>query len=197
MQPMLLHDVGTGAFAAFGVMVALYVRARQGTGQHVDVSLSRTSVAMQAGEFTTWPGAPMAPTGRLDYAGDEPDHCLAQAADGWLAVAATSPRQRAAWAGIRGENGAALTSQSVSDVLDRCLVASIPAVRVLDRDEVHTSDSLSADDCWLVVDDDDLGEVRVMREYSRWQGVTRPTRGHMRSAGRDTEAVLRGLGLPT
>jgi crotonobetainyl-CoA:carnitine CoA-transferase CaiB-like acyl-CoA transferase len=68
---------------------------------------------------------------------------------------------------------------------------------VLERDEVHTSDALSARDCWLVVDHDDLGEVRVMRESSRWQGVPRPTRGHMRSAGRDTEAVPRGLGLPT
>ena len=42
---------------------------------------------------------------------------------------------------------------------------------MLGRDEVYTSDALVDAGCWLVVDDDDLGEVKVMRDYSQWDGV--------------------------
>ena len=44
---------------------------------------------------------------------------------------------------------------------------------MLGRDEVYTSDALVDAGCWLVVDDDDLGEVKVMRDYSQWDGVRR------------------------
>jgi crotonobetainyl-CoA:carnitine CoA-transferase CaiB-like acyl-CoA transferase len=66
----------------------------------------------------------------------------------------------------------------------------VPAIGVLGRDEVYTSDALAELGVWLPVDDDDLGEVLVMRDYSRWDGVPPRTRAHMRAAGRDTEAVL-------
>jgi len=56
---------------------------------------------------------------------------------------------------------------------------------------VYTSEALAANDCWLVVDDDDLGEVRVMRNYSDWDGIAPRTRAVMHAAGRDTDAVLR------
>jgi crotonobetainyl-CoA:carnitine CoA-transferase CaiB-like acyl-CoA transferase len=66
---------------------------------------------------------------------------------------------------------------------------------VLGRDEVYTSEVLAELGAWLPVDDDDLGEVLVMRDYSRWDGVPPRTRAHMRAAGRDTDAVLRAIGL--
>ena len=61
IQPMSLHDIGTGTLAAFGTLVALYARTHLGGGQHVGVALSRTSVAFQGAEFTTYPGRPAAP----------------------------------------------------------------------------------------------------------------------------------------
>ena len=60
IQPMSLHDIGTGTLAAFGTLVALYARTHLDGGQHVGVALSRTSVAFQGGEFTTYPGRPPA-----------------------------------------------------------------------------------------------------------------------------------------
>jgi crotonobetainyl-CoA:carnitine CoA-transferase CaiB-like acyl-CoA transferase len=188
IQPMSLHDIGTGTLAAFGTLVALYARTHLGEGQDVDVALSRTSVAYQGGEFTRAPDLADAVQGYIDYVGDEPDHCFVEAADGWLAVAASTDEQRAAW------SRATVADKSVATVVDACLAAGVPAIAVLGRDEVYTSHVLVDAGCWLVVDDDDLGEVRVMRDYSAWDGVPPRTRAHMRAAGRDTDAVMQEIG---
>jgi crotonobetainyl-CoA:carnitine CoA-transferase CaiB-like acyl-CoA transferase len=186
IQPMSLHDIGTGTLAAFGTIAALYARTHLGEGQAVDAALSRTSVAYQGGEFTTAPDLPAPVLGFVDYVGDEPDHCFVEATDGWLAVAALTDAQRAAWAGIRAEVG----DRSVDEVVAACRAAGVPAIAVLGRDEVFTSEALAALGVWLTVDDDDLGEVKVMRDYSRWDGVSPRTRAHLRAAGRDNDAVL-------
>jgi crotonobetainyl-CoA:carnitine CoA-transferase CaiB-like acyl-CoA transferase len=190
---MSLHDIGTGTLAAFGTIAGLYARTHLGEGQDVGVALSRTSVAFQGGEFTSAPDLPDPVLGYVDYVGDEPDHCFVEAADGWLAVAATTADQRAAWSTIRAD----VAQRTVDEVVAACRAADVPAIAVLGRDEVYTSEALADLGCWLAVDDDDLGEVLVMRDYSRWDGVPPRTRAHMRAAGHDTDAVLRevlGLG---
>jgi crotonobetainyl-CoA:carnitine CoA-transferase CaiB-like acyl-CoA transferase len=189
IQPMSLHDIGTGTLAAFGTVAALFARTHLGEGQDVDVALSRTSVAFQGGEFTTAPDLPVPVAGYIDYVGDEPYHCFVEAADGWLAVAATTDDQRTAWRGIRED----LTDRFVEEVVAACRAASVPAIAVLGRDEVYTSETLAEQGVWLPVDDDDLGEVLVMRDYSRWDGVPPRSRAHMRAAGRDNEVVLEEL----
>lgn len=192
IQPMSLHDIGTGTLAALGTIAGLYARTHLGEGQDVDVALSRTSVAYQGGEFTTAPDLPEPVLGGIDYVGDEPDHCFVEATDGWLAVAATSDDQRAAWATIR----AGLAQQTVDEVVAACRAVGVPAIAVLGRDDVYTSSTLADLGVWLPVDDDDLGELLVMRDYSRWDGVPPRVRAHMRAAGRDTDAVLEQLRSP-
>jgi crotonobetainyl-CoA:carnitine CoA-transferase CaiB-like acyl-CoA transferase len=194
IQPMSLHDIGTGTLAAFGTVAALYARTHLGEGQDVDVALSRTSVAFQGGEFTSAPDLPAPLAGHIDYVGDEPDHCFVEAADGWLAVAATSYEHRTAWHAIRGDDGAALSELGVDAVVAACRERGVPAIAVLGRDEVYTSEVLADLGVWLLVDDDDLGEVKVMRDYSQWDGVAPRARGHMRAAGHDTDAVLQERG---
>jgi len=189
IQPMSLHDIGTGTLAAFGTIAGLFARTHLGEGQDVGVALSRTSVAFQGGEYTIAPDLPEPVLGYIDYVGDEPDHCFVEAADGWLAVAAMTDDQRAAWSSIRG----GLAEQTVDAVVAACRAAGVPAVAVLGRDEVYTSEALADLGCWLAVDDDDLGEVLVMRDYSRWDGVAPRARAHMRAAGRDTDSVLREI----
>jgi crotonobetainyl-CoA:carnitine CoA-transferase CaiB-like acyl-CoA transferase len=192
IQPMSLHDIGTGTLAAFGTIAALYARTHLGEGQDVDVALSRTSVAFQGAEYTTAPDLPDPVLGFVDYVGNEPDHCFVEAADGWLAVSASTDEQRADWSTIR----ATLREQPVDAVVAACRAARVPAIAVLGRDEVYTSDALAALGVWLPVDDDDLGEVLVMRDYSRWDGVPPRTRAHMRAAGRDNAQVLGELPTP-
>lgn len=189
IQPMSLHDIGTGTLAAFGTIAGLYARTHLGEGQDVGVALSRTSVAFQGGEYTTAPDLADPVLGYIDYVGEEPDHCFVEASDGWVAVAATTDEQRAAWSKIR----AVLAEETVATVVRACLAAGVPAIAVLGRDEVYTTGALVDAGCWLVVDDDDLGEVKVMRDYSQWDGVAPRTRAHMRAAGRDTDAVLAEL----
>jgi crotonobetainyl-CoA:carnitine CoA-transferase CaiB-like acyl-CoA transferase len=187
IQPMSLHDIGTGTLAALGTVAALYARTHLGEGQDVDVALSRTSVAFQGGEYTTAPDLPEPRLGYIGYVGDEPDHCFVEAADDWLAVAAVTDDQRAAWSEIRST----IPGRTVAEVVAACRAAGVPAVAVLGRDDVYTSPALADLGVWLPVDDDDLGEVLVMRDYSRWDGVARRERAHMRAAGRDTDAVLK------
>ena len=103
IQPMSLHDIGTGTLAAFGTIAGLYARTHLGEGQDVGVALSRTSVAFQGGEYTTAPDLADPVLGYIDYVGEEPDHCFVEASDGWLAVAATTDEQRAAWSAIRAD----------------------------------------------------------------------------------------------
>ncbi|MDQ1432819.1 MAG: hypothetical protein QOF40_3421, partial [Actinomycetota bacterium] len=192
IQPMSLHDIGTGTLAAFGTLAALYARTHLGEGQEVRVALSRTSVAFQGAEFTTYPGRPAPRTGYIDYVGDGPAHRFVEAADGWLGVCATTDAQQLAWDVIRGADDAALAELTVDAVVDACRAAGVPAIAVLSRDDVYTSATLAENDCFITVDDDDLGEVRVLRGYSDWDGVAPRTRARMHAAGRDTDAVLRG-----
>lgn len=188
IQPMSVHDIGTGTLAAFGVVAATYARAHLGTGQEVRASLSRSSIAFQAGEYTTFPGRPEPLVGYLDYVGDGPDHRMYPCSDGWLAVSATSAAGHAAWAEISA--GDALARSTVQSVVDACRAARVPAVAVLGREEVYASEAMAENASFLTVDDDDLGEVRVVRGYSDWDGVAPRRRAAMRSAGADTRAVL-------
>jgi crotonobetainyl-CoA:carnitine CoA-transferase CaiB-like acyl-CoA transferase len=190
IQPMSLHDIGTGTLAAFGTIVGLYERTRSGEGQRVDVALSRTSVAYQAGEYTTYPGSPEPRVGYIDYVGDDDAHRYVEAGDGWFGVSADTPEQQRAWDEIRGEDDAALASRTVEESVVACRAAGVPAIAVLGRDEVYTDEALFAADAWITVDDDDLGEVRVMRSYSEWDGIAPRARAEMHAAGRDTDAVL-------
>jgi crotonobetainyl-CoA:carnitine CoA-transferase CaiB-like acyl-CoA transferase len=195
IQPMSLHDIGTGTLAALGTVAALYARTRDGEGQPVGVALSRTSVAFQGAEFTTYPGRPKPRMGYVDYVGDDDAHRFVAVSDGWLGVRAETAEQQRAWDAIRGVDDVALATQTVADVVDACRTAGVPAIAVLGRDEVYTDAALFADECWLVVDDDDLGEVRVMRSYSEWDGVPPQTRAVMRAAGHDTDAVIREISV--
>ena len=190
IQPMSLHDIGTGTLAAFATLTALYARTHLGAGQDVRVALSRTSVAYQGAEFTTYLGRPEPRSGYIDYVGDGTGHRFVEAADGWLAVCATSDAQQMAWDEIRGVDDVALATLTVAAVVDAGRAVGVPAIAVLSRDDVYTSTTLAENDCFLTVDDDDLGEVRVIRGYSDWDGVAPRRRATMRSAGAHTQAVL-------
>ena len=145
IQPMSLHDIGTGTLAAFGTIAGLYARTHLGEGQDVGVALSRTSVAFQGGEFTSAPDLPDPVLGYVDYVGDEPDHCFVEAADGWLAVAATSTSSAPPGA----TSATTSADRSVEEVVAACRAARVPAIAVLGRDEVYTSESLAEQGVWL------------------------------------------------
>ena len=195
IQPMSVHDIGTGTLAAFGTLVALYARTHLGVGQDVRVALSRTSVTFQAAEYTTYADRAEPRVGYIDYVGDGPGHRLVEAADGWVGVWAAGEEQQAAWNEIRGVEDAALSDLGVDMVIDACRSAGIPAIAVLSRDDVYTDHTLSENGCFLMVDDDDLGQVQVIRGYADWDDVAWRERAIMHAACRDTHAVLTASGV--
>jgi crotonobetainyl-CoA:carnitine CoA-transferase CaiB-like acyl-CoA transferase len=200
IQPMSVHDIGTGTLAAFGVVAATYARVHLGSGQEVRASLSRSSIAFQAAEYTTYSQRPEPLVGCLDYVGDRPDHRLYRCSDGWVAVSATSAIERTAWQAMTAGEGAGTVAydddrflaRTARSVVAACQAAGVPAVEVLSRDDVYADEAMAENACFLTVDDDDLGEVRVVRGFSDWDGVAPRDRAVMHTAGRDTNAVLHG-----
>ena len=190
IQPMSLHDIGTGTLAALGTLTALYARTHLGEGQDVRVALSRTSVAFQAAEYTNYAGRPAPRVGYVDYVGDGPAHRYVEAADGWLGVGATTEAQRAAWDEIRGVDDVALAGLTVDAVVDSCRAAGIPADRgAVARRRLHRSHVVGER---LLPD----GRRRRPRRGPRDPGLRRlgrrraAQRAAMHAAGRDTDAVL-------
>jgi crotonobetainyl-CoA:carnitine CoA-transferase CaiB-like acyl-CoA transferase len=198
IQAMSVHDIGTGTLTALGAVVALYARTRLGVGQEVRTALSRTSIAFQGSEFTTFAGRPAPPVGRIDHVGDDPAHRLYACADGWVAVGATRAATRVALSRLAGAppDGRAdalepfFATRTLAEVLGVCRAAGVPAAPVLRRGDVYTDADLEENDFFLTVDDDDLGPVRAIRGFADWDGVPPRRTAVMHASGRDTEAVL-------
>ena len=119
-----LQDVMTPLITAFGVCTALYLRARDaaGRGREVRTSLTAAALAVQAGEFVRYAGAPAPPVGGRDYAGPSAGERAYLTSTGhWVLVEATTEAQRAALAGVLGGgiNAAALTEPATGPVAAR------------------------------------------------------------------------------
>lgn len=90
-------DLGSGIFAATGILAALYHRQKTGQGQVVDTSLFETGIF-----FTTWPSAIYAATSE-DAVPQGSAHFMSapyqafEAADGWFNLGGSNQRT---WLGI-------------------------------------------------------------------------------------------------
>jgi crotonobetainyl-CoA:carnitine CoA-transferase CaiB-like acyl-CoA transferase len=95
-----ITDYAAAMLGAWGVLLALWHRARTGQGQRVDSCLLNAAVAVQAGEFFLAPGLPRP---RLpDQRGVDPGYRLYQAKDGWLFVGCTEEEHRHALTRLLG-----------------------------------------------------------------------------------------------
>ena len=182
-----VHDVGTAALAALGILAALFARTRTGRGQHVTASLAASSVFLQSGELTTFAGRPAAQAGGVDFPGPSAVRRYYQASDGWLAIAATTPASVAEVLSAVGhpEWGAldddALAGQ-LSGVLAACPVDAwvaelaareVPACRVLPRAGELADPFLVENEFSHVVADPVAGKLRVVRASPTGQAPAR------------------------
>jgi len=76
-------DYAGAMLGAYGVALALYQRARTGKGQHLHGALLNAAIAVQSGEFITYPGRPEADP-RMDSWGTSATYRLYQTEDGWI-----------------------------------------------------------------------------------------------------------------
>lgn len=189
-----INDVSTGALGALGSLAALYHRLTGGPGQRLWVSLAASSTFVQSGEFTSWPGSPPPPQGDLLYRGPDADRRYYACRDGWLAVAAVTPTERAGW--VRALDGApadtAMAGRSVADAIALLLAHGVPACRVV-------MDDVRLDDPFLVANEFSHlvampeGTARVVTHLSSWPSAPEPRASRFFAPGDDTEAVFAEL----
>jgi crotonobetainyl-CoA:carnitine CoA-transferase CaiB-like acyl-CoA transferase len=84
---MAVSDYAGAIIAASGVAAALVNRARTGRGQRLETALLNSAIAVQAGEFFSYPGKRPAP--RLESLGLTSTYRLYKAQDGWFFLSCT------------------------------------------------------------------------------------------------------------
>ncbi|WP_181063062.1 CoA transferase [Nocardia nova] len=170
LTPVL--DVATGALAALGTLAALVERVTSGRGQHVTTSLTASSTFLQLAELTSYSGRPEAEAGGRDYRGPEPARRYHRAADGWLAIAATTAAQRRAVEFLVGQ--APLTHEAVATALADHTVehwvgvfteAGVPVCAVPSPIGFLDQPYLADNDFSHVVRDPRFGRFRLIRGY--------------------------------
>jgi crotonobetainyl-CoA:carnitine CoA-transferase CaiB-like acyl-CoA transferase len=206
-----IHDVGTAALAALGILAALFSRARTGRGQHVTASLAGSSVFLQSGELTTFAGRPAPQAGGVDFPGPSAVRRDYRASDGWLAVAATTAAHVAdllsavghpEWgalddATLADRLSGVLASRPVDDWVTELAARRVPACPVLSRTGELADPFLVENEFSHVVADPVAGKLRIARGFSDWPGTRlasqRPARGT--TVGEETAAVLAAAGI--
>ncbi len=79
-----VHDAATPLIATFGIISALYHRARTGQAQTVQTSLAQTTSAAQAAEMVSYKGRPPTRRGGFDYRGQVDGPRYEETTDGWV-----------------------------------------------------------------------------------------------------------------
>ena len=196
-----VNDFATAAMASFGVIAALNARERTGEGQVLETSLTNQSAMFQAGELTTWPGAPPAPKGSRDCLGVAALDRFYRCADNWILVACADAGQAKALSGALGHEGwagefdllaeprdgalakaieAALAPMTVADALAALHKAGVRAVEAKEGEAVLADAYLQANNFWDQRRQTPWGEV-VNRPYAAFSrsiaGYTRPEPG--------------------
>jgi crotonobetainyl-CoA:carnitine CoA-transferase CaiB-like acyl-CoA transferase len=200
-QPVVLSlpvcDVGSATAAAFGAVLALIARARDGVGQEVATSLSRISVFAQGIESTSFAGRSAPPVGGTDFPGPADTHRLYACRDGWVALRAPARERERLVAVLRlGEAGGAdhlealLARLTVDESVDLLSVARIPAVASVHRDRIMDSALLAANGFYIDVDDSLVGPVRTVGGFADWDGAAAVSTSWCHGPDEDREQVL-------
>ncbi|MCW2621588.1 MAG: putative Formyl-CoA transferase [Frankiales bacterium] len=210
---MLIHDIGTGATIAFGILAALFARHRDGLGQEVVTTMANTSLAMQSAEFVRYDGRPELRAGGHDYVGESALHRLYACSDAWIAVAATTVAHAE---GVRRALGlpevpglsapaegavaravaAGLARLPAADVVARLAAEGVPAAPVLPSGGFLHDPWIHDSRMFTTIDDPDFGACTVVRTYADWSRSRHDITTPAAAPGADTVDVLRGSGFP-
>jgi crotonobetainyl-CoA:carnitine CoA-transferase CaiB-like acyl-CoA transferase len=100
--PVPVIDVVTGQMAAIAVLGALAERSRSGRGQHLDVSMFSSAIALQHASFAGFFAGDEVPAPQGSAAPYATPNEALQCADGWIMVAAYHPARWVAFCDILG-----------------------------------------------------------------------------------------------
>ena len=201
-------DVATGSLGALGALAALFVRCRSGRTQHVRTSLAEGAVYVQSGEMTSYRGRPQALSGGQDCLGYSATRRFYAAADGWVAVSASSVEARSEFfAAVGHPEWVDLSDSEVGKRLeesmfagrtqrwvDELTVRGVPTAVALRRAVGIDDAYLRANGHLRTMTVPGIGPYRVVRSYSEWNGERVPP-GRGPVGGRDTLEILHQAGV--
>src|SRR5213594_199796 len=205
------NDYSAGALGALATVAALVARERTGRGQHVDVSLFRTSYVMQAAEMILAPGCPSPPAGGRDFLGPVACRRLYACADGWVCVAASAEAHAAALGRLAGvplalddsaegaAAGAVARALGVlprAEALARLAAAGVPAAPCLDFQELFADPLLRAAGCVVEQSHAALGPLRMSGAFIDFEATPAVLGRSAPLLGADGPAALAEIGYP-
>ena len=208
-----IADIVSGMFAAYGVALALFARARTGRGQQVDLAMLDAVTALltyQAGNYF----ASGQPPGRLGnrhpsivpyevFAAADGDFVLAVGNDElwrkFCAVAgieagerfATNRQRVSAYGELRPVVAAALAGRPRAYWIERLSAAGVPCGSVRDLGEVFADPQLAARDMIARLEHAAAGTVRLLGVPIKLSDTPGAVRTPPPTLGQHTDAVLR------
>ena len=217
--PIPVSDIGTGMFAAIGILAALRVREQTGVGQRVDTSLLETPIAWAVYEASSFFATNEVPR-RLG-----PGHRTAapyqafRTADGWINLGGGSPTfwpiicrvlgvpalvedTRFATPPLRVKNRAALaellqarfTTAGTAAWLERLEAAGVPAGPILDYGQVFADPHVRHREMAVEVEHPRAGRSRVLGIPVKLSSTPGSIRTPAPTLGQHTDEVLKELG---
>ncbi len=209
-----ISDLVAGLFAAQGIALALFVRERSGRGQHVDVALLDSVVALlsyQAGIYFATGTAPSRLGNRHPsivpyetFAASDGEFVLAVGNDDqWkrcCAVAGVEPEQRfatnrqrvMAYDDLRPILAARLREQPCSYWIERLIAAGVPCGSVRDLNQVFADPQLAARNMIESLEHPTIGPLKVLGVPVKLSATPGTVRTPPPRLGEHTDAVLGG-----
>jgi crotonobetainyl-CoA:carnitine CoA-transferase CaiB-like acyl-CoA transferase len=216
--PIAISDVAAGMFGAIGVLSALHARRRTGRGQHVDVSLLDSAVALQVYEAAYFFATRQRPP-RLGQAhrGSSP-YQVFQTRDGWITIGGGTqlfyerlcvlldakdligdPRFRTNADRVRNNDAlvvlltAPLRRKTTAQWMAALGKVGIPAGPVMTHDRVFADPQVLARDMVATVDHPIAGRTRTLGIPIKLSATPGRVRRAAPTLGQHTAAVLRAV----
>ena len=215
-----INDMATPMLGAYGAVLAFLVRARTGKGQHVESSLTNSSIALQSGDFIDYDGMERKYKGDTDIKGLSATHRYYETGDKrWVFVVC---QEQEHWDGLcrvlgleellsdsrfkseeaREKNDEALVEilsgafqgKSSSEWIEALTKANVPAALGQSSEEVIKHPHCDANNFFTEMQDPQFGLMRFLDvgpKLSHTPGIVRRPAPML---GQHTEEVMTELG---
>jgi crotonobetainyl-CoA:carnitine CoA-transferase CaiB-like acyl-CoA transferase len=217
--PVPVSDIGTGMFAAIGILAALQARQRTGEGQLVDAALLDTPIAWAVYEGAHYFATGTAPERLGQGHRTNAPYQAFRTADGWVNLGGGSPvfwpiickvlgvetlvdDPRFRTPALRVQHRRALEAlleerfrtAPTSVWLDRLEAAGVPAGPILTYDRVFADPQVRHREMAVEVDHPRAGRTRVLGIPFKLSATAGAVRRPAPTLGQHTDEVLRELG---
>lgn len=210
-----ITDYAAAMAAASGIVAALVHKARTGEGQYLETSMVNAAVAIQAEEFMSYGGKPMARY--LGEMGVESTYRLYRANDGWLFLSCQDDRswmkamkalnrtdlgkrypdessRRNSDTSISLELEAVFAQRGVTEWVQRLQVAGVRCATSRVMIDFHDDTWAAKSGLTVTTESPDVGPVRQMGAAIKFSETPSVVWGPAPSHGQHTDEVLTELG---